>query len=87
MQVTATESGEVVYSGDGLVGYGELIIIKHNQRYLSAYGHNRKRLVKEGDRVKRGTVIATMGQLKGKPLLHFEVRRSGKPADPMNYLP
>lgn len=86
-QITAAEDGEVVYSGDGLVGYGQLIIIKHNQKYLSAYGHNHKRLVKEGDRVKRGAVIATMGQLKGRHLLHFEIRRNGKPADPMNYLP
>jgi lipoprotein NlpD len=87
MQVTAAEDGEVVYSGDGLVGYGQLIIIKHNQQYLSAYGHNRNRLVKEGDRVKRGAVIATMGQLKGRHLLHFEIRRNGKPADPLEYLP
>jgi lipoprotein NlpD len=85
--VVATESGEVVYSGNGLVGYGELIIIKHNSRYLSAYGHNQKRLVKEGDRVKRGGTIATMGQLKGKALLHFEIRRNGKPVDPSSFLP
>jgi len=86
-QITAAGDGEVVYSGDGLVGYGQLIIIKHNQRFLSAYGHNEKRFVKEGDKVKRGAVIATMGQLKGKSLLHFEIRRSGKPVDPKNYLP
>ena len=87
MQITAAGSGEVVYSGDGLVGYGQLIIIKHNREYLSAYGHNNKRLVKEGERVKRGAVIATMGQLKDKPLLHFEIRRNGKPVDPLRYLP
>ena len=86
-QITAAGDGEVVYSGDGLVGYGQLIIIKHNQRFLSAYGHNQKRFVKEGDKVKRGEVIATMGQLKGESLLHFEIRRSGKPVDPRNYLP
>lgn len=86
-QITAAGDGEVVYSGDGLVGYGQLIIIKHNQRFLSAYGHNQKRLVKEGDKVKRGAVIATMGQFKGNSLLHFEIRRSGKPVDPGNYLP
>lgn len=86
-QITAAGDGEVVYSGDGLVGYGQLIIIKHNQRFLSAYGHNQKRFVKEGDKVKRGAVIATMGQLKGESLLHFEIRRSGKPVDPKNYLP
>ena len=86
-QITAAGDGEVVYSGDGLVGYGQLIIIKHNQRFLSAYGHNQKRLVKEGDKVKRGAVIATMGEFKGKSLLHFEIRRSGKPVDPGNYLP
>ncbi|MEJ2308977.1 MAG: peptidoglycan DD-metalloendopeptidase family protein [Gammaproteobacteria bacterium] len=85
--ITAAESGEVVYSGDGLVGYGQLVIIKHSREYLSAYGHNRKRLVKEGQRVKRGAVIATMGTLKDKPLLHFEIRRKGKPVDPVKYLP
>lgn len=86
-QITAAGDGEVVYSGDGLVGYGQLIIIKHNRQFLSAYGHNKKRFVKEGDKIKRGTVIGTMGQLKGKSLLHFEIRRSGKPVDPMKYLP
>lgn len=87
IKITAAEAGEVVYSGDGLVGYGQLIIIKHNREYLSAYGHNNKRLVREGEHVQRGAVIATMGQLKDKPLLHFEIRRNGKPADPMGYLP
>jgi lipoprotein NlpD len=86
-QITAAGDGEVVYSGDGLVGYGQLIIIKHNRTFLSAYGHNQKRFVKEGDKIKRGAVIGTMGQLKGKSLLHFEIRRSGKPVDPMKYLP
>jgi lipoprotein NlpD len=86
-QITAAGDGEVVYSGDGLVGYGQLIIIKHNRTFLSAYGHNQKRFVKEGDKVKRGAVIATMGQFKGKSLLHFEIRRSGKPVDPRGYLP
>jgi lipoprotein NlpD len=86
-QITAAGDGEVVYSGDGLVGYGQLIIIKHNRTFLSAYGHNQKRFVKEGDKIKRGAVIGTMGQLKSKSLLHFEIRRSGKPVDPMKYLP
>ena len=86
-QITAAGDGEVVYSGDGLVGYGQLIIIKHNRTFLSAYGHNQKRFVKEGDKIKRGAVIGTMGQLKGKSLLHFEIRRSGKPVDPLKYLP
>jgi lipoprotein NlpD len=86
-QITAAGDGEVVYSGDGLVGYGQLVIIKHNRQFLSAYGHNQKRFVKEGDKVKRGAVIATMGEFKGKSLLHFEIRRSGKPVNPKNYLP
>jgi lipoprotein NlpD len=86
-QITAAGDGEVVYSGDGLIGYGQLVIIKHNRRFLSAYGHNQKRFVKEGDKIKRGAVIATMGESQGKSLLHFEIRRSGKPVDPRNYLP
>lgn len=85
--VVAAEGGEIVYSGSGLVGYGELIIIKHNNDYLSAYGYNNKRLVKEGQRVARGDAIAEMGVAGGRPLLHFEIRRRGKPVDPAAVLP
>jgi len=86
--VRAAASGTVVYSGNGLIGYGELIIIKHNDTYLSAYGHNSKRLVQEGDRVDAGQEIALMGA-SGAPRveLHFEIRKDGKPIDPMGYLP
>ena len=86
--VRAAASGTVVYSGNGLIGYGELIIIKHNDTYLSAYGHNSKRLVKEGDRVNAGQEIALMGA-SGAPRveLHFEIRKDGKPVDPLGYLP
>jgi len=86
--VRASADGSVVYSGNGLVGYGELIIIKHSPSFLSAYGHNRKRLVKEGDRVKAGQVIAEMGSSSAsRDSLHFEIRRNGKPANPIDYLP
>jgi lipoprotein NlpD len=81
--ILAANAGEVVYSGRGIVGYGELIVIKHDDATLSAYGHNRKRLVKEGDSVTSGQQIAEMGKdLRGRELLHFEVRRNGKPIDP-----
>jgi len=86
--VRAAADGTVVYSGNGLVGYGELIIIKHNASYLSAYGHNRKRMVKEGDRVKAGQVVAEMGSSSAsRDSLHFEIRKNGKPANPLDYLP
>jgi lipoprotein NlpD len=86
--VVAAADGEVVYSGNGLIGYGELIIIKHNASYLSAYGHNRKRLVKEGDRVKAGQQIAEMGSSSAsRDELHFEIRKNGKPVNPIDYLP
>ncbi|HET6654609.1 MAG TPA: peptidoglycan DD-metalloendopeptidase family protein [Gammaproteobacteria bacterium] len=86
--VRAAAGGRVVYSGSGLAGYGELIIIKHNNHYLSAYAHNRKRLVQEGDEVKAGDDIATMGHgNNGEALLHFEIRYDGKPVDPLDYLP
>ena len=86
--VRAAASGTVVYSGNGLIGYGELIIIKHNDTYLSAYGHNSKRLVKEGEHVGAGQEIALMGA-SGAPRveLHFEIRKDGKPVDPLGYLP
>nr|WP_133499885.1 peptidoglycan DD-metalloendopeptidase family protein [Lysobacter terrigena] len=86
--VRAAADGTVVYSGAGLVGYGELVIIKHNEQWLSAYGHNRKRLVNEGQLVKAGDAIAEMGH-RGAPrdMLHFEIRYAGKPVDPLLYLP
>lgn len=86
--ILAAESGKVVYSGSGLIGYGRLIIVKHNDKYLSAYGHNRKILVKEGDQVTKGKKIAEMGTANnGDPILHFEIRRDGKPVDPVRLLP
>ncbi|MGE8219453.1 MAG: peptidoglycan DD-metalloendopeptidase family protein [Stenotrophomonas acidaminiphila] len=86
--VRAAGPGVVVYSGAGLVGYGELIIIKHNEQWLSAYGHNRKRLVNEGQNVKAGDQIAEMGRTgTSRDMLHFEIRYNGKPVDPLQYLP
>ena len=86
--VRAAADGKVVYSGGGLIGYGELIIIKHNKKFLSAYGHNNKLLVKQGDFVKSGQRIATMGHSGTDEVkLHFEIRRDGKPVDPIRYLP
>ena len=86
--VRAAGPGVVVYSGAGLVGYGELIIIKHNDQWLSAYGHNRKRLVNEGQSVKAGDQIAEMGRTgAASDMLHFEIRYNGKPVDPLLYLP
>lgn len=86
--IFAAAGGKVVYSGDGLIGYGNLIIIKHDNTYLSAYGHNRRLLVKEGSEVEQGQKIAEMGD-SGKQgvILHFEIRRDGKPVDPLRYLP
>jgi lipoprotein NlpD len=86
--VRAAADGQVVYSGDGLIGYGQLIIIKHSDRMLSAYAHNRERLVREGDRVRAGQRIGRMGRNeRDAAVLHFEVRRDGKPDDPADYLP
>ena len=86
--VYAASGGDVVYSGSGLVGYGNLVIIKHDDVFLSAYGHNRRLLVKEGEKVKPGQMIAEMGETaKDGALLHFEIRQEGKPVDPMRYLP
>jgi len=86
--VRAAASGTVVYSGSGLIGYGELIIVKHNDTYLSAYGHNASLLVREGQAIRKGQEIATMGKGPGgKPRLHFEIRRNGKPVNPRQYLP
>ncbi|MEW6648361.1 MAG: peptidoglycan DD-metalloendopeptidase family protein [Pseudomonadota bacterium] len=86
--VYAASGGDVVYSGSGLVGYGNLLIIKHDDTFLSAYGHNRRLLVKEGQKVKPGQMIAEMGETaKDGALLHFEIRQEGKPVDPIRYLP
>lgn len=86
--VTAAADGKVVYSGDGLPRYGNLLIIKHNDTYLSAYAHNETLLVKEGDSVKRGDRIATLGRSGTQTdQLHFEIRRNGKPVDPLRFLP
>ncbi len=86
--VLAASDGTVVYAGSGLRGYGELVIIKHNDTYVSAYGHNRRLLVREGQQVKAGQSIAEMGSTgTDRVKLHFEIRRQGKPVDPMQYLP
>ncbi len=86
--VLASADGEVVYSGAGLLGYGELVIVKHSDTYLSAYGHNRKRLVAEGEKVRAGQQIAEMGRSgAARDMLHFEIRKNGKPVDPMGFLP
>jgi lipoprotein NlpD len=87
--VAASAAGEVVYSGSsGLAGYGNLIIVKHSPRYLSAYGFNRRVLASEGARVERGQQLAEVGQsADGQPMLHFEIRRDGATVDPLLFLP
>lgn len=86
--IYSASNGTVVYSGNGLPLYGKLIIIKHNDVYLSAYAHNKKLLVKEGDEIKAGQPIALMGNTgSNNTKLHFEIRRDGKPVDPMHFLP
>lgn len=86
--VLAAADGRVVYAGSGLRGYGHLIILKHNNTYLTAYAHNQKLLVKEDQAVKKGQKIAEMGSSDADRVkLHFEVRRQGKPVDPSRYLP
>jgi lipoprotein NlpD len=85
--VSAAAAGRVVYAGSGLAGYGQLVIIKHNDTYLSAYGHNDRLLVVQGQEVRRGEKIAEMGlSPKRQPRLHFEIRRNGMPVDPLPYL-
>lgn len=86
--VTAAAAGSVVYAGSGLLGYGNLVIIKHNEQFLSAYAHNKRLLVKESQRVKAGQSIAEIGSSgTDKVKLHFEIRHQGKPVNPMLYLP
>lgn len=85
--IVAAASGQIVYCGSGLLGYGRLIIVKHNKNYLSAYAHNDQLLVKEGDWVEAGQEIAKMGRSgTDHAVLHFEIRRNGKPTDPLQYL-
>jgi lipoprotein NlpD len=86
--VRAAESGKVVYSGQGLIGYGNLLIIKHNDQYLTAYANNNVLLAKEGDMVKKGQEIATVGiGASRKAMLHFEIRKQGKSVNPLILLP
>ena len=86
--VVAAADGKVVYSGSGLRGYGNLIIVQHNQTYLTAYGHNQRLLVREGQTVRRGQSIATMGNSDSQRVqLHFELRKNGQPVDPLQYIP
>lgn len=86
--VTAAASGKIVYAGDSLRGYGNLIIIKHNSSYFSAYAHNKKLLVKEEDTIAIGQGIAQVGRTGAdRVMLHFEIRRDGNPVDPQKYLP
>ncbi|GJL80968.1 MAG: lipoprotein NlpD/LppB [marine bacterium B5-7] len=85
--VHASAPGRVVYAGSGLRGYGQLVIVKHSDEYLSAYGHNRKLLVEEGDVIVGGQVIAESGSAPGEgDQIHFEIRRNGQPVDPMQLL-
>ena len=84
----AAADGRVVYAGSGLRGYGNLVILKHNATYLTAYAHNQTLLVKEDQAVKRGQKIAEMGNTDSdRVLLHFEIRKQGKPVDPARLLP
>jgi len=87
-KVTAAAKGRVVYAGSGLLGYGNLVIVDHNQQFLSAYAHNSRVLVKENDMVDKGQKIAEMGNSGAdRVMLHFEIRRDGKPVNPLRYLP
>lgn len=86
--IRAAAAGDVVYAGSGLLNYGKLIILKHDDNYLSAYAYNRAILVKEGDSVTAGQHIADMGnKTNGDPMLHFEIRYDGRPINPLKYLP
>jgi len=87
-EIRAAADGNVVYVGSGLLGYGQLVIIKHNDTYLSAYAHTQSVLVREGEQARAGQSIATMGEGPGRqPMLYFEIRINGQPADPLRYLP
>jgi lipoprotein NlpD len=85
--VYAAAAGKVVYSGDNMVGYGNLLIIQHNNMYLSAYANNNKLLVNLGDEVKKGQSIAEVGSIGDKVCLHFEIRKTANPVNPVDYLP
>jgi lipoprotein NlpD len=86
--VSATEAGVVVHSGEGLVGFGQTLIIQHNKTYLSAYTNNTRVLVSEGQYVEQGQPIAEIGVIGDKaPVLHFEIRKNGKPVNPLELLP
>lgn len=86
--VRAAAAGRVVYSGNGLKGLGELVIVKHDKSFLSAYANNKKRLVKEGEKIALGQPIAEMGKSASEQVrLYFEIRKDGKPVDPLLYLP
>jgi lipoprotein NlpD len=86
--VRAASPGQVVYSGSGLPGYGRLIILKHSDDLLSAYGYLGKIFVEEGDKVQLGQSIAEIGTSnENRPILHFEIRRDGKPVNPLDFLP
>ena len=87
-EIRAAGAGRVVYTGSGLLGYGQLVIIKHNETYLSAYGHTQSVAIREGDAVAAGQRIATMGAgPQGTPMLYFEIRINGTPGNPLSLLP
>lgn len=87
-KVKSAATGKVVYTGSGLAGYGNLLIVKHNYLYLSAYANNSRLLVKEGQAVNKGQVIAEVGRVGSRQAsLHFEIRKNGKPVNPKQYLP
>ena len=87
-EIRAAGTGRVVYTGTGLLGYGQLVIIKHNETYLSAYGHTQAVAVHEGDAVATGQRIATMGAgTNGAAMLYFEIRINGAPGNPLLLLP
>ena len=86
--IRATAAGVVVYAGTGVTGYGALLIVKHNDTYLSAYGHNDELLAVEGEQVEAGQMIARMGSTSSDAVkLHFEIRRNGRPVNPVALLP
>ena len=86
--VVAASGGEVVFAGDGVRGFGNLVIVDHGDGFITAYAHNEKLMVKKGDKVTKSQLIATLGQsATTSPRLHFEVRRNGTPVNPLRYLP